>query len=256
MSSNPPQTATAPGPPSGGRTGTRNLRRIILIVGLVVVLAVVGTAAAAETYYRHRTEKCIATQVERDLGSKVSVGFGPKPLLLTAFDHRIQYVDIKSDDAKFGPASDMKVHARLNDITLIDNGRGGADIGSSSADATWSNAGIAQTLQGLVSGVQSDPASGTLDVKVLGGIADMRLKPQIVGDRIEVTTQSAQLFGFGLPTDLVDSIVDMMTESLQSYPLDMQPTAVRVTDDGISVSLTGGTTKLQPAPDNNQNVSC
>ncbi|MBF6172928.1 LmeA family phospholipid-binding protein [Nocardia blacklockiae] len=255
MSSNLPETAPAPGPPAGGRTGTRNLRRIILIVGLVVVLALVGTAAGAETYYRHRIERCLATQVERDLGSKVSVGFGPKPLLLTAIDHRIQYVNIDSDDAKFGPAVDMKVHVRLNDITLVDNGRGGADVGSSSADATWSNEGIAQTLSGLVSDVQSDPVSGTLNVKVLGGIAGLQVKPQIVGDRIEVTTQSAQLFGLGLPTDLVDGIVDLMTESLQSYPLDMQPTAVRVTDNGIAVSLTGGTSKLQPAQ-NNENVSC
>ncbi|GAB2730858.1 LmeA family phospholipid-binding protein [Nocardia thraciensis] len=235
MSSNPP--------------GTRNLRRIILIVGLVLVLAVVGTVAAAETYYRHRTANCIATQVERDLGSKVSVSFGPKPLLLTAIDHRVQYVDVDSDDAKFGPAVDMKVHARLDDITLVDNGRGGAEIGNSTAEATWSNDGIAQTLKGLVSGVQSDPAAGVLDVKVLGGIADLQVKPQIIGDRIEVTTQSAQLFGFGLPTDLVDGIVDLMTESLQSYPMGLKPTEVKVTDNGIAVSLAGGPTKLEPAPD-------
>ncbi|MBB5914370.1 hypothetical protein BJY24_003237 [Nocardia transvalensis] len=255
MSSNPPATATAPGPPDGGPRGTRNLRRIILIVGLVLVLIVVGTAVAAETYYRHRTERCLATQVEKDLGSKVSVSFGPKPLLLTAIDHKIQYVNVDSDDAKFGPAVDMKVHARLNDITMIDNGRGGGEIGSSSAEAAWSNAGIQQTLSGLVSGVQSDPAAGVLDVKVLGGIADLIVKPQIVGDRVEVTTQSANLLGFGLPTDLVDSIVQMMTESLQSYPLDMKPTEVKVTSDGISVSLAGGASKMQPAADG-QSVSC
>ncbi|MGY2063840.1 LmeA family phospholipid-binding protein, partial [Nocardia gipuzkoensis] len=117
---------------------------------------------------------------------------------------------------------------------------------------TWSNDGIAKTLSGLVSGVQSDPSSGTLDVKVLGGIADLRLRPQIVGDQIQVTTESAQLFGLGLPTDLVDGIVQLMTQSLQSYPLDLKPTAIKVTDSGLDVQLTGGATRLQGGGD----VSC
>ncbi len=220
-----------------------------MIVGLVVVLALVGTAAGAETYIRHKNEQCIASQMEKELGSKVDVGFGPKPLLLTAVDHKVQYVTVDSDDSKFGPAVDMKVHARVNDIQMIDNGRGGAKIGSSSADATWSNEGIAQTLTGLVSGVESDPGSGTLDVKVLGGLADLKVQPHIVDNRIEVSTQSAQLFGLGLPTDLVDSIVQSMTQSLQNYPMGMQPTQVKVTDNGIAVALRGGATTLQAGGD-------
>ncbi|MBF6333795.1 DUF2993 domain-containing protein [Nocardia transvalensis] len=246
MSSNPPDTAAGPAPGApAGEPRPRNVRRIVLILGLVLVLAVVGTAAAAETYYRRQNARCIATQVEKDLGSKVSVHFGPKPLLLTAIDHKVQYVTLDSDDAKFGPAVGMKVHVRLNDITLVDGGRGGADVDNSNAYATWSNDGIEQTLSGLVSGVQSDPSSDTLDVKVLGGLADLRLKPQIVGDQIQVSTQSAQLLGLGLPTDLVDGIVNLMTQSLQGYPLDLKPTAIKVTDNGIRVDLTGGATKLQ-----------
>ncbi|RDI66365.1 LmeA family phospholipid-binding protein [Nocardia pseudobrasiliensis] len=237
-------------PPDAPRT--RNVRRIVLILGLVVVLALVGTAAAAETYYRRQSSNCIASQVEKELGSKVAVHFGPKPLLITAVDHQVQYVELDSDDAKFGPAVGMKVHARLNDIKLIDGGRGGATVDNSNADADWSNDGIAKTLSGLVSGVQSDPSGGTLDVKVLGGLADLRLRPQIVGDQIQVTTESAQLFGLGLPTDLVDGIVQLMSQSLQSYPLDLKPTAIKVTDTGINVQLTGGATRLQGGGD----VSC
>ncbi len=228
-------------PPTGWRRGSRKVPRIILIL----VLVLVGTVAAAETYYRHRIADCIATQVEQDLGSKVSVSLGPKPLLFTAIDHHVQYVDLNSDDATFGPAVDMKVHARLNDISLIDNGRGGADIGSSSAEATWSNEGIAQTMKGLISGVRSDSSTGVLDFEVFGGIADLQVKPQIVGDHIEVITQSAQLFGLGLPTDLVDGIVDLMTESLQNDPLNLKPTEVRVTDNSIEIRMVGGPTKLE-----------
>ncbi|WP_228786434.1 LmeA family phospholipid-binding protein [Nocardia terpenica] len=245
MSSIPPDTAVEPAPVVPGGPRPRNVRRMVLIIGLVVLLAVVGTAAAAETYFRKRNADCIATQVQRDLGSKVSVHFGPKPLLLTAIDHNVQYVTVDSDDAKFGPAVGMKVHARLNDITLTNGGSGGATVGSSTADAAWSDDGIAQTLSGLVTGVQSSPGDGTLDVKVLGGLADLKLQPRVVGNQIQVGTASAQLLGLGIPTDLVDGIVQLMTQSLQSYPMNLQPTAVQVTDNGITVHLTGGATQLQ-----------
>ena len=243
MSSNPPETATVPGPSTGRPSGPRNVRRTILIIGLVIALVAVGSVAATEAYFRHKTQNCIATQVEQSLGSNVSVGLGPRPVLLTGLDHRLQSVNIDSDDAKFGPATDMKVHVQLDDIRMKDDG--GADVGSSSAHATWSDQGIAETLGGLVSEVRSNPGAGTLDAKVLGGLAGLQVKPHIVGDKIEVSTQSAQLFGMGLPTDLVDGIVQTMTESLQTYPLDMKPTEVKVTDQGIEVALTGGATTLQ-----------
>ncbi|GAB2679164.1 LmeA family phospholipid-binding protein [Nocardia goodfellowii] len=193
--------------------------------------------------------------LERDLGSKVSVSFGPKPLLLTAIDHQVQYVSLDSDDVGFGSAMDLKVHARLNDITLIDDGRGGADVGSSSVEATWSNDGIAQTLKGLVSEVRTDSRTGVLELQVLGGIADLQVTPHIVGGRVEANTRSAQLFGIGLPTDLADSIVELLTKILQSYPMDLKPTEVRITDSGITVRPSGGATRLQP-DQNGETISC
>ncbi|MBO0852538.1 MAG: DUF2993 domain-containing protein [Nocardia sp.] len=254
MSSQPADVAVAAAPLPPDAPRTRNRRRIVLIAVLVVVLALVGTAVGAETYVRHRAEGCMASQVQQELGSKVKVGFGWKPLLLTALDHRIGSVTVDSDDAKFGPAVDMRVHAQLNNIELINGGQGGTKLGSSSADATWSNDGIGQTLGGMVSGVQSDPAGGTLDLKVLGGLADLKVQPHIVGGRIEVATQSAQLLGLGLPTDLVDSIVKSMTEGMQNYPMGMQPIDVKVTDSGINVSLRGGATTLPGAQ--GANIDC
>ncbi|WP_231387238.1 DUF2993 domain-containing protein [Nocardia sp. BMG111209] len=231
--------------------GTGNLRRNLLIAGLVVVLVAIAALVGAETYYRKHYADCIATQAEHDLGSKVSVHFGAKPLLLTAIDHKVGSVTVDSDDAKFGPAVGMKVHAKINDVRMA--GRG-ADVGSSSADVTWSDDGIQQTLKGMVSDVKSDASAGTLTVKVLGGLADLQLKPQIVGNQIQVTTASASLLGIGLPTDLVSGIVDVMTQSLQTYPLDMHPTAVHVTDNGLSVQLTGGASQLQA--NENTDIRC
>lgn len=234
---------SAPGAPRRGRAG-----RIVLIVGLVIVLAIAGTAAGLETWARQHYSNCIAAQLHKELGSKVSVHFGWKPLLLTNFDHRVGSLTVDSDDAQFGPAVGMKVHTTLHNIDLKGSG---ATVGSSDADAVWSDDGIGQSLNGLVSGVQSDPGTGTLDVKVLGGLADLKLQPHIVGNQIQVDTVNADVLGFGIPTDLVSGIVKTMSAGLQSYPLDMHPTQLTVTGSGIDVKLAGGTVALQGDPNAN-----
>lgn len=241
----PTQTTAGPGTPVGQ---PRSKRRVVVLVALVSVLVLVFAVMAAETYVRHRYANCIARGVEQGLHSKVSVHFGPKPLLLTAFDHQVQYVTVNSNDVRFGPAQDMQVRARLNDIGL---NTAGATVGSSSATATWSDTGIQKTLGGVVSGVQSNPSDGTLAVKVLGGLADVHLQPHVANNRIEITSTSASLLGLGIPTDLVNGILEQMTKSLQGYPLGLQPTHVDVTATGLNIALAGGPTTL-PAANGNQ----
>ncbi|MDX5313052.1 MAG: DUF2993 domain-containing protein, partial [Rhodococcus sp. (in: high G+C Gram-positive bacteria)] len=65
---------------------------------------------------------------------------------------------------------------------------------------------------------------------------------------IAIETVDASLFGIGLPTALVDGIVQILTESLQQYPLDMQATSVSVTDSGIAVTLEGGAYTMPEPP--------
>jgi hypothetical protein len=225
------------------------------VIALVVVVALLGTVlVGGEAYARHTVSRCISTQFEKEMGSKIDVGFGWKPLLITLVDGKVPEVTVDSSDTKFGPAVGMVVHARFNDIEVKDGGRNGGTIGSSSADVTWNNEGIRQTLAGMVSGVRSSASSGLLTLDVLGGIAQLQLHPTVQNGKAQVETKSAQLLGLGLPTDLVQGIVDLFSQSLQSYPLGLQPTDIKVTDDGIAVQLAGGHTDLQPAT--NGNVSC
>lgn len=128
-------------------------------------------------------------------------------------------------------------------------------IGSSAADVTWSNDGIRETLGGLVSGVKSSASSDMLTLDVLGGLAQLQVQPVIKGGVVEVETMSAQLLGMGLPTDLVQGIVEVFTKSLQSYPYGMQPTEVKVTDEGIAVKLAGGRSELPAAEGNSATCS-
>ncbi|WP_306363144.1 DUF2993 domain-containing protein [Nocardia sp. CC227C] len=256
------QPPTTPPPPvgpnaTGSGGGSSWMRgRTLLVVAVVVALLAIAALAGGEAYARRTVENCITSQFEQEMGSRIDVSFGAKPMLITMFDGKVSSVTVNSDDTKFGPAVGMVVHAKFNDIEVVDNGRGGGTIGSSSADVTWSNDGIAQTLGGLVSGVQSNPTTDTLTFAVLGGLAGLEVKPQVVGDKVEVTTEAASLLGFGLPTDLVEGIVNLMAESLQSYPMGLQPTEVQVTDSGLRVLLAGGRTELPAAQGDSSDFRC
>ncbi|MEU8896688.1 DUF2993 domain-containing protein [Nocardia sp. NPDC048505] len=242
-----------PGGPA--RPPARVSRRTLTIALGVVVALLVALVVGGEAYARHRVAECISAQFEQEMGSKIDVGFGVKPLLITYLDDKVGAVTVDSDDSKFGPAVGMVVHAKFNDLEMVDGGKGGGTIGSSSADVSWSNEGIRETLAGLVTGVSSSKSTGMLTLKVLGGLAELQVKPVITNGAVQVQTQSAELLGLGLPTDLVQGIVDVISKSLQSYPLDMKPTEIGVTDDGITVKLAGGRSEL-PAGQGNTSIRC
>ncbi|MGS2807079.1 LmeA family phospholipid-binding protein [Nocardia sp. MW-W600-9] len=234
--------------PQRPKVGRRTLVIALVVVAALLVAAIVST----EAYARHQISRCISSSFEQQMGSSIDVGFGPKPMLLTYLDGKVGSVTIDSEDNKFGPAVGMVVHAEFDDIELTDRGRGGGTIGSSAAEVTWNNDGIQQTLGGMVSGVSSSRASGMITLDVIGGLAQLQVQPMVRDGNVVVETKSAQLLGIGLPTDLVQGIVETFTQSLQSYPLGLRAQEVRVTDDGVTVLLSGGKTALETAPSGQQ----
>ncbi|RJO76580.1 DUF2993 domain-containing protein [Nocardia panacis] len=245
-------TTQAPAQPGRNRTG----RILVIAIAIAVVAVLLATAlVGGEIYARRSVSGCISSQFEREMGSKIDVRFGTKPLLITWLDHKVGEATVDTADSKFGPAVGMAVHANFRDIELSGGAQGGGVIGSSSAHVTWNNDGIRQTLGGLVSGVRSSAADGRLTLDVLGGLAQLQVRPEIRNGAVQVDTTSARLLGIGVPTELVAGIVDVFTKSLQSYPLGLQATEVRVTDDGIVAELAGGRTDLTPAPSGTQTTA-
>ncbi|WP_092802194.1 LmeA family phospholipid-binding protein [Rhodococcus globerulus] len=236
-------------------------RNRVLIILLVVIAVLVAALVGGELYVRNQVKSCMADQFQSELGSQVDVGLSWKPVLLQAIDKKVPYITIDSDDSSFGPATGMQVHAKVNDINLQPSDGNSGTIGSSSADVTWSTAGILATLQeqtfgGLVTGVTADSAAGTLAFDVgPAGLAKLTVKPTISNGVVDVQTVGAEILGFGLPTDLVDGIVQTLTDSLQTYPLDMKPTKLTVTDDAIEISLEGGAYAMPVANASAQNAS-
>lgn len=232
---------------------TRPKRNRVLIVAVVVIVALVAAVIGGELYVRNSVKQCMANQFESQLGSQVDVGLSAKPVLLQALDKKVPYITISSDDSSFGPAKDMRVTARVNDVDITASDTSGGTVGSSTADIDWSTAGIAATIQEqpfgtLVTGVTSDPSAGTLQFSVLSGLAELTVKPTVADGVVNVETLGAELFGLGLPTDLVSGIVDLLTASLQTFPLGMTAESLTVTDSGLQLSLAGGPYTM-PAPE-------
>ncbi|MGC0365509.1 hypothetical protein ABH922_003493 [Rhodococcus sp. 27YEA15] len=221
-------------------------RNRVLVALLVVIAVLVAALIGGEFFVRNQIKSCMADQFQSELGSQVDVGLSWKPVLLQAVDKKVPYITIDSDDGSFGPATGMQVHAKVENIDLqASNGNSGT-IGSSSADVDWSTAGIlstiqAQTFGALVTGVTTDASAGTLAFDVgPAGLAKLTVKPTVAGGVVTVQTVGAEILGLGLPTDLVDGVVQILTDSLQTYPLDMKPTSLTVTDSSIKISLEGG----------------
>ncbi|ONM47548.1 LmeA family phospholipid-binding protein [Nocardia donostiensis] len=235
------------------RPAPRVSRRTLVIALVTVVVVLAAVLVGGEAYARHTVASCISSQLEKEMGSKIDVGFGPKPMLLTWIDGELPRMSIDSDGVQFGPAVGMRVQATFHDIQVADGGSKGTEIGSSTAHVTWSNEGIAQTLKGLVSDVSSSESSGVLTMAALGGIAQLQLIPQIRDGQVDVQLTSAELLGIGVPNDLAQAVVDLFTQGFQNYPFGMQPTQLKVTDNGVEVQLRGGPTEL---PAGNGDTSC
>lgn len=250
MSTRHPGRSASPQPAS--RTNRRRGRgTIIAVVAALVVVLLVIAAAVGEFYLRNRITSCLEGQLASQVGSPVTVELGTRPILLTALDDKVDSVTMRNQDGVFGNARGMDVEATVHDV--VTDGTAATEVGSSEAHVVWSADGIRQTLTDggigpLLSDVRTDPGSGTIAV-VFGALAELTIRPEIVGDRIEFTTVDASLLGLGIPTDLADSVVSMLTAGLQVYPLGMTPQSVEVGDNGVNVTLTGGEYSLTAPAD-------
>ncbi|KAA0022320.1 LmeA family phospholipid-binding protein [Antrihabitans cavernicola] len=240
--------------PAAPRPPTSKRNRVVLIA-MLVVGALVVALIAGELFARHTVKNCMSDQFKSELGTQVDVGLSAKPMLLQMIDKDVPYVTIDSDDSSFGPAKDMKVHAKVQDVKIDQTAQSSGSIGSSTANIEWSDQGILSTVQsqsfgGLVSGVTSSGTDGTLTFDVgPAGLAKLTVRPQVQGSTVNLETVNAEILGLGLPTDLVDGIVKTVGDSLQTYPLGMTPKELNITDAGLTMSLAGGQYTMPAVPD-------
>lgn len=248
-----------------GNTSNRKRSTSILIVIAIALTTVVAVGVGTEFYARHRVSTCMAETLQGELGGPVDVGFGAKPLLLTALDNKVSQLSVDSSDASFttgvGTAKlqGFSLTSKFHDITLPASDGTGGSVGSSEATIKWPTASILASVQTLpfgsvVTGVQTDDAANTINIQLLGGIGSVTLTPAAVNGVITLTTTGATALGIGLPNDAVQQIINVIAGSLEEYPLGLAPQSVKVEDGGLTVQLAGGHAELPQ--DSSAKVNC
>lgn len=224
---------------------------IVLAVAAATLLAV---GVGGEFYVRNSVSKCIAEAIEEEAGGPVSVGFGPAPILLSAFTHRVGRVDVDSTSMDLRSPNGtvlrgIALDARISDITLPRDGRDGT-AGSSTATVDWPAEAMLRSLQDLpfgfaVTDVDADEDADRLTVEFLAGVGTLVLTPRIEGGAVTMEVVEVSALGLGLPSDFAQQIIDRLAQDLADYPLEMRPTDVSVSGSGLHISLRGGHASLE-----------
>ena len=105
---------------------------------------------------------------------------------------------------------------------------------------TWSAEGIQQTAQGvipllggLVSGVSTDPAAGTLEIQA--ALGTVTVKPRVIDGGLVLEVVKVSGLGFTLPRESVQPALDLFTTALtKNLPMGIHADTVGVTDTGVT----------------------
>jgi LmeA-like phospholipid-binding len=234
----PPGTPTSNG--SGlSRVRLRNPLSIVLIAVIVIGLVVAGLLAS-ELYARHRAESVVAAAIECVVQDKASVSFGATPILLQLATGHYRNISIHTAGNRIGNARGMKADVRIDDVRLDGDDDAMGTVGALDAMITWSADGIQQSIQdaisplrGLVTGVQTNPDDGTIELQ--GNLGSVTAKPQVTDGRVALQVVDVTGLGLLLPSEILQSALDAFTTHLaENYPLDIHADSVQITNDGVT----------------------
>lgn len=228
-------TFRRPIPAAGGRDPLS----LALVLVIVSALGLAGLLAG-ELYARHRADTIVAKAVSCIVQDSASASFGARPFLLQHFTHSYRDMVVETAGNRIREAQGMKLRLRLDDIRLNQTAESAGTLGSLDADVTWSTDGIQQTvagiipfLGGLVSGVSTDPAAGTLELQ--GPLGTVTVAPGVADGGVTLQVLQVTGLGFSLPRETVQPALDAFTKTLTSnLPMGIHADTVEVTDTGVA----------------------
>lgn len=238
----PAQDIPAPAPeaePESGRRWSRDPLSIALVLVIVAALGLAGLLGG-ELYARNKADTIVAKAVSCVVQDSASASFGVRPFLLQHFSRHYHDMVVETAGNRIREAQGMKLRLRLDDIRLNQTADSAGTLGSLDADITWSTDGIKQTvsgiipfLGGLVSGVSTDPAAGTLELQ--GPLGTVTVAPGVADGGLSLQVQGVTGLGFTLPRETVQPALDAFTKTLTAnLPMGIHAESVTVTDSGVA----------------------
>jgi hypothetical protein len=206
---------------------------------------ILRSAAACETKTdQERTE---------DNLQHVNVAFSSTPPVLWQYATK-HYTSLRvtTDGDHIGSVKGLKADILAKDIRLDGDANKQGTVGSIDAAITWTSAGILQTIKDkldiadfLVSGVKTDPGSGTV---TLQGTLDSSVvvEPKLENGnlRLVIPDNGIQLIGFSMPKDSAQQQLDDMTKDLNDNSMKVHVDSVQVTNDGVAMHLSATNTDI------------
>jgi hypothetical protein len=215
----------------------------VLAVVIVLALAAAGLIGG-ELYARHRGDSIVAATLKCVLQDDVDVSFGSFPPFLWQWSQNdYRNITITSAGNQIREIKGMKVDIVIDDARPASDASSQGTLGSIDVTSTWSTDGMKQTVQnaipllgGLVSGVTTNAADGTVDIQ--GPLGSIVAKPQIVNNELSLQVQQLTGLGFTLPREAVQPALDAVSSQLtKNSPLALQVDSVQVTDTGVITKL-------------------
>ncbi len=211
----------------------------VALAGVIVVALVLAGLLGGELYARHQGNTIVARAVSCVVQDSASVSFGLRPFLIQHFTHHYRDMRVQTAGNRIREAKGMKLDLRLDDVRINPTAESAGTLGALDADVTWSADGIKETVQGiipllggLVSGVNTDPAAGTLELQ--GPLGTVTIKPEATNGDLVLSALGVTGLGFPLPRESVQPALDAFTQALTAnLPMGIHAESVAVTDSGV-----------------------
>lgn len=211
---------------------------MVLALVIVVALALAGLVGA-ELYARNKADTIVAKAVSCVVQDSASASFGIRPFLLQHFSHRYRDMRVETAGNQIRDAKGMKLTLRLDDVQMRPTAESAGTLGALDADVSWTADGIKQTVSGmipliggLVSGVNTRPSDGTLEVQ--GPLGTVTIKPEAVDGDLKLNVQKVTGLGMTLPRESVQPALNLFTDQLtKNLPMGIHADSVEVTDSGV-----------------------
>ncbi|HJC29012.1 MAG TPA: DUF2993 domain-containing protein [Candidatus Dietzia intestinipullorum] len=239
-----------PGGHTGARTGWGTGTKVAVGAAVVLILLVVA-AIGLELGLRKSIGDRLDREITTSMGSQADVDLGARPVLLSYFSGSLETVHITTDgtpaEGVAGPVPAIDITAEgvreEGDVTHVDSLSGTvfvSDEAMVAAAQSETDSGAGGMLGGLmqVQDITSDPDAGTLRVSI-SGLAEAVVTPRLTGGELELEPETASVFGFELPSELLGGTLSMMDSAMAQLPPGVELTGVHVVPGGMTVDLGG-----------------
>jgi uncharacterized membrane protein len=213
----------------------------ILLVLIVVVSLLIAGLIGAELYFRNRANNKIAQAVACEVKDKATAKFGVAPLVLwQVITRHFTNISVETAGNQIRDAKGMKMKLSIDNVQLKSTPTSNGTIGALNADITWTSEGIKESVQNAIpilgpfvtNSVVTSPADGTIELK--GMLNDIKAKPVISGNGLQLQIVNFNTLGFTLPKETVQSTLDDFTSNLtKNFPLGIHADSVQVTSTGV-----------------------